>query len=57
MPSGIFYSVLVSSFGCRKMAILGSILTSLGVSLSSLAFNIPWMYATYGVVAGKSTHA
>ncbi|MCW7754307.1 OFA family MFS transporter [Desulfobotulus sp. H1] len=38
--------------GPRKVAVIGGVLTGLGVGLASFATNIYFLYLTYGVIAG-----
>ena len=51
--AGIVFSVLVSTFGSRRVTMVGAVLASAGFSLSSLAFNIYWMHLTFGLLVGK----
>lgn len=43
---------LINKFGCRPVAITGSIIGFLGFSLSTLSTNIKWLSLTYGAIGG-----
>ncbi|XP_071955205.1 monocarboxylate transporter 10-like [Antedon mediterranea] len=45
-------STLTDIFGCRKTALVGGLLASIGVFASSFATKIGHMYVTYGVIMG-----
>lgn len=46
---------LTRSFGFRTVALVGSILFSLGLFLTSFAHNLSVLYATYGLLFGTGT--
>ncbi|KAJ8679658.1 hypothetical protein QAD02_015445 [Eretmocerus hayati] len=50
--SGPVMSALVDRYGCRKMTILGGIISGTGFVLSSYVNTIGVMYLTFGVLAG-----
>lgn len=50
--SGPIMSGLVDRYGCRKMTIMGGIISGTGFVLSSYAHSIGVMYLTFGVLAG-----
>lgn len=50
--SGPIMSALVDRYGCRKMTILGGIISGLGFILSVFSNTIEVMYLTFGVIAG-----
>ena len=43
---------LIQPYGCRKLACLGSILTSAGLFISSVVPSLFWLYVSYGVLVG-----
>ena len=43
---------LINKFGCRKVCILGCIISALGIGLSSLSTNVPTLMITFGVMGG-----
>ncbi|EDO49501.1 predicted protein [Nematostella vectensis] len=45
-------SLLAERFGCRKITIVGGIITSLGLLISSFCTSIKSMYFTYGILVG-----
>lgn len=49
---GPLVSALANKFGCRKVTILGSIVTALGFLVSTLAPSIEVLMFLYGVVGG-----
>ncbi|KAB0793466.1 hypothetical protein PPYR_13086 [Photinus pyralis] len=50
--TGPVMSALVDRFGCRKMTIIGGIVSAFGFVLSSYAQSITMMYITFGFIAG-----
>lgn len=50
--SGPIASFMTDRFGCRKMTILGAILSSVGFLLSSFTDSMLMLYFTFGVLAG-----
>ncbi|KAL0112511.1 hypothetical protein PUN28_012081 [Cardiocondyla obscurior] len=50
--SGPIMSALVDRYGCRKMTILGGLISGLGFILSVFSNTIELMYVTFGVIAG-----
>ena len=54
--TGVFNSVLVDLYGVRTVTIIGALLSSGGLLLSSLAPNIDVLTFTYGVIAGGNNH-
>ncbi|KAK5640858.1 hypothetical protein RI129_009405 [Pyrocoelia pectoralis] len=50
--TGPIMSAFVDRYGCRKMTIVGGIISSFGYILSSYAHSITMMYITFGVIAG-----
>ena len=53
--SGLVSGALVKRFGCRFTTLLGGLLCSLSLGLSSLAKNIVTLYVTYSVLYGLGT--
>ena len=51
--SGPIVSGLVNRFGCRSVAMAGSVLASTGFMLGSFAPNLELLILTYGVLGGK----
>ncbi|KAJ8318884.1 hypothetical protein KUTeg_003975 [Tegillarca granosa] len=49
---GPLAGALVSKYGCRKMAICGGLLSSLGIILSSFANSVLMLCFTFGIIAG-----
>lgn len=45
-------SALVDKFGCRKMTILGGVISGLGFIISSFAHSIEMVFFTFGFVSG-----
>lgn len=52
--SGLFVGPLLKEFSYRKVAIVGSLLCSLGLALTSSASSMTHILLTYSVVNGKS---
>ncbi|CAH1100778.1 unnamed protein product [Psylliodes chrysocephalus] len=50
--AGPIGSALVDKYGCRSMTIIGGIVCTLGLTLSSYARSIGVMYLTFGVIGG-----
>lgn len=50
--SGPVMSALVDRYGCRKMTIVGGLISGFGFILSSFGKSIEMMYLTFGVIAG-----
>lgn len=50
--SGPIMSALVDRYGCRKMTILGGLISGVGFILSMFGRTIEVMYLTFGVIAG-----
>jgi MFS family permease len=50
--SGPLVGGLVNKFGCRPVCILGSLISCLGLCLSTLSPNVPVLMLTYGVIGG-----
>lgn len=48
-------SVLSEKFGCRPVVMVGGLLTSLGLLLSSFVNDIKWIYITHGLLFGLGT--
>ncbi|XP_063771689.1 monocarboxylate transporter 14 [Pseudophryne corroboree] len=49
---GPFIGLFINTCGCRKTAIIGGFLTSLGWVLSAFATNVHFLFLTFGVTAG-----
>ncbi|XP_044148359.1 monocarboxylate transporter 14 isoform X1 [Bufo gargarizans] len=49
---GPFIGLFINTCGCRKTAIIGGFLTSLGWVLSAFATNVHFLFFTFGVTAG-----
>uniref|UniRef100_A0A7G3AQK6 Putative monocarboxylate transporter 9-like protein n=1 Tax=Lutzomyia longipalpis TaxID=7200 RepID=A0A7G3AQK6_LUTLO len=49
---GPIMSNLVDKYGCRKMTIIGGLLSGLGFVLASLCNSIEGLYFTFGIIAG-----
>ena len=45
-------SALCQKFNCRYVTFLGSIICALGISLSSLATGVPFLFVTFGIFTG-----
>ncbi|XP_072397347.1 monocarboxylate transporter 12-like [Diabrotica undecimpunctata] len=52
LVSGPICSALVDRYGCKKMTIIGSVITALGFVLSSYVKSLGVLYITYGVIGG-----
>ncbi|GAB0100261.1 monocarboxylate transporter 9 [Sergentomyia squamirostris] len=50
--SGPIMSNLVDKYGCRKMTIIGGLLSGLGFVLASFCDSIEGLYFTFGIIAG-----
>jgi len=50
--SGPIMSALVDRYGCRKMTILGGLISGLGFILSIFSNSVELMYLTFGMIAG-----
>ena len=51
--AGVLIGALNKRYGSKAVAMVGSLMTSLGLLLSSLLVNIPYLYVTYGIIAGN----
>ena len=51
--SGPLASFLMSIWGHRKVALLGAILTNIGLICMPFAPNLEFMYVFYGIITGK----
>ncbi|BFZ25529.1 hypothetical protein BsWGS_28568 [Bradybaena similaris] len=49
---GPFVSFLCVRYGCRKVTMVGSVVTMAGFILSTQASNVGWLIFTYGVIGG-----
>ncbi|KAM3931735.1 monocarboxylate transporter 14 [Leptodactylus fuscus] len=49
---GPFIGLFINTCGCRKTAMIGGFLTSLGWVLSAFATNVHFLFITFGVTAG-----
>ncbi|KAG8567641.1 hypothetical protein GDO81_013725 [Engystomops pustulosus] len=49
---GPFIGLFINTCGCRKTAMIGGFLTSLGWVLSAFATNVHFLFFTFGVMAG-----
>lgn len=49
---GPIMSNLVDKYGCRKMTIIGGILSGLGFALSSICNSVEALYITFGIISG-----
>ncbi|XP_056419089.1 monocarboxylate transporter 14 isoform X2 [Hyla sarda] len=49
---GPFIGLFINTCGCRKTAVIGGFLTSLGWVLSAFATNVHFLFFTFGVTAG-----
>jgi len=54
LMTGIIAGALVNRFGCRTVCIIGSILASATICLSTFSPNVPVLMITYGVLGGFS---
>ena len=52
LTSGPIVGGLVNKFGCRPVCIAGSLVSCLGLALSTLSPNVPVLMLTYGVIGG-----
>lgn len=50
--TGPIMSALVDCYGCRRMTIVGGIISALGFILSYFAKSLIVMYVTFGIIAG-----
>lgn len=50
---GPIVAALINRFGCRTVAITGSLLASLAMFVSSFATNMDFLLCTFGVLAGE----
>ena len=51
--TGSVGGILVKHHGCRKVAILGSIIATVGLATSMFVPSMYFLYLTYGFVTGK----
>lgn len=49
---GPVMSNLVDKYGCRKMTIIGGLLSSFGFALSAIGTSVEMLYITFGVISG-----
>ena len=54
--SGPIAGILLKRFGCRLVAIAGSLIMFVGLLTSSFITSLPGLYATYGFVGGKAQY-
>lgn len=50
--AGPIMSNLVDTYGCRKMTMVGGVLSCVGFVLASISPSIEWLYLTFGILAG-----
>jgi len=50
---GPFVAMLVNKFGCRLIAVIGGLVTSLSLFASVFAPSIQFLYVTLGVTTGQ----
>lgn len=50
---GPFIGLFINTCGCRKTAMIGGFLTSLGWVLSAFATNVHFLFFTFGLMAGE----
>ena len=51
--TGPFIGLFINTCGCRRTAIIGGLLNSLGWVLSAYAVNVYYLFITFGLAAGK----
>ena len=51
--TGVFVSPLVTSYGCKKSAVLGSVIFFIAMVLSSVMPNVWCLFITYGFCSGN----
>lgn len=49
---GPVMSNLVDKYGCRKMTIIGGLLSSFGFALSAIGTSVEMLYITFGIISG-----
>ncbi|XP_055839349.1 uncharacterized protein LOC129907258 [Episyrphus balteatus] len=49
---GPVMSNLVDKYGCRKMTIIGGLLSSFGFALSAIGTSVEMLYLTFGIISG-----
>ncbi|KAL7737711.1 hypothetical protein ACLKA6_006106 [Drosophila palustris] len=49
---GPIWSNLVDKYGCRKMTILGGLVSAIGFSVSSLCNSVEMLMVTFGIISG-----
>ena len=50
---GIVVSAPIQIYGCKPVAVIGSVIAYIGLTASCLATSISFLYVSYGIVAGK----
>ena len=53
--SGPVVSALTNKFGCRPVAVAGSVIASAGFLIRTMAPSIDVLIVTYGIIGGKRT--
>lgn len=53
---GPLAGALTNNFGCRVMAIVGTLVATVGLIATIFAPNIWFMYVSFGIVVGKLFH-
>lgn len=51
--SGPLSGYLIEKFGERKVAIVGSLISAIGITSSAFVNSVPVLILTYGVISGK----
>ena len=51
--TAVAYSSLLTKYGCRIVALIGTLLASLGYISSSFTTSVTQLYFTYGIVSGE----
>ena len=54
--SGPIAGILLKRFGCRLVAVAGSLILFVGLLTSSFITSLPGLYATYGFVGGRTQY-
>lgn len=55
MYTGPIAGVLTKIYGCRRVAIIGTVIAAFGFLISIFAPNIYFMFFSFGLVAGRRT--
>ena len=55
--SGPISSMMTNKYGCRRVIMLGGVMSGVGLSISYFAPNLYYLFFTFGALAGRATRS